>query len=214
MINRDYNEWVCFLLTFLFLKLWRCIFIKYSNQDLRKSLKQNQDDTLVNEKIRFKEVRLVDKEGTQMGVVTSRDALRVAREQELDLVCVAPNAKPPVCRIMDYGKYRYEQQRNAREAKKNQKIIEVKEIRLTPVIDTHDFDTKVRNARKFLEKGNKVLVSVRFRGRMMKFTEQGREVLDDFAKQLTDIAKVEGAQGKLENRQIQMTLAPHTETKK
>lgn len=149
-----------------------------------------------------------------MGVVSSRDALRVARENELDLVCVAPNAKPPVCRIMDYGKYRYEQQRHAREAKKNQKVIEVKEVRLTPVIDTHDFETKARNARKFLEKGNKVLVSVRFRGRMMKFTDQGREVLAKFAKALEDIAKVEGSQGQLENRQIQMVLVPDTDSKK
>lgn len=169
---------------------------------------------MVNEKIRFKDVRLIGKEGEQMGIVSSRDALRVARENELDLVCVAPNAKPPVCRIMDYGKYRYEQQRHARDAKKNQKVIEVKEIRLTPLIDTHDFDTKARNARKFIEKGNKVLVSVRFRGRMMKFTDQGREMLTNFAKALEDVAKVEGTQGKLENRQIQMTLAPHTETKK
>lgn len=169
---------------------------------------------MINERIRFKEVRLVGSDGAQMGIVSSRDALRVAREHDLDLVCVAPSAQPPVCRIMDYGKYRYEQQRSAREAKKNQKIIEVKEIRMTPKIDTHDFETKVKSARKFIEKGNKVLVSVRFRGRMMKFTDQGREVLDEFAKSLADVAKVEGTQGKLENRQIQMTLAPHTETKK
>ena len=115
---------------------------------------------------------------------------------------------------MDYGKYRYEQQRHAREAKKNQKIIEVKEVRLTPVIDTHDFETKVKNARRFIQKGNKVLVSVFFRGRMMKHTDQGREVLDQFAKALEDVAKVEGSQGKLENRRIQMTLAPLPENKK
>lgn len=129
---------------------------------------------MINERIRFKEVRLVGSDGAQMGIVSSRDALRVAREHDLDLVCVAPSAQPPVCRIMDYGKYRYEQQRSAREAKKNQKVIEVKEIRMTPKIDTHDFETKVKSARKFIEKGNKVLVSVRFRGRMMKFTDQGR----------------------------------------
>lgn len=168
----------------------------------------------MNERIRFKEVRLIDKEGNQIGIVSSKEAQRVASDAGLDLVCVAPNAKPPVCRIMDYGKYRYEQQRHAREAKKNQKIIEVKEVRLTPVIDTHDFETKVKNARRFIQKGNKVLVSVFFRGRMMKHTDQGREVLDQFAKALEDVAKVEGSQGKLENRRIQMTLAPLPENKK
>lgn len=158
-------------------------------------------------------MRLIDKDGNQVGILSARDAQKIARESELDLVCVAPAAKPPVCRIMDYGKFRYEQQRHAREAKKNQKVIEVKEIRLTPVIDTHDFETKIRNARKFLEKGNKVIVSVRFRGRMMKFTAQGVEVLNEFAKALEDVAKVEGKSG-FENRQIQMTLAPQVEAKK
>lgn len=162
----------------------------------------------MNEKVRFRELRLIDKDGNQVGIVSARDAQKLASEQELDLVCVAPNAKPPVCRIMDYGKYRYEQQRHAREAKKNQKIIEVKEVRLTPVIDTHDFETKVKSAHKFLEKGNKVLVSVYFKGRMMKFTDQGKEVLKEFAKACEDVAKVEGSSDKLENRRIQMTLAP------
>lgn len=137
----------------------------------------------------------------------SKDAQKKAREKELDLVCVAPQAKPPVCRIMNYGKYRYEQQRHEREAKKNQKIIEVKEIRLTPVIDKHDFETKIRNARKFIEKGAKVLVTVRFRGRMVTYTEQGKKVLSNFASACEDIAKVE-AESKLENRQISITLAP------
>jgi translation initiation factor IF-3 len=122
-------------------------------------------------------------------------------------------AKPPVCRIMNYGKYRYEQQRHEREAKKNQKIVEVKEIRMTPVIDKHDFETKLRNARKFLEKGAKVLVSVRFRGRMITYTEQGKKVLREFAAACDDIAKLE-AESRLENRQISITLAPLNETKK
>lgn len=193
----------------MFLICWRCIFINLNNQETKKK----QDDTLVNEAIRFKEVRLIDKDGTQLGIMSAKEAQKIARDQDLDLVCVAPMAKPPVCRIMDYGKYRYEQQRHARETKKNQKIIEVKEIRLTPVIDIHDFETKLRNAQKFLEKGNKVLVSVRFRGRMMKFTDQGVEVLDKFAKALEGIAKVEG-KGNVENKQIQMTLAPITDAKK
>ncbi len=145
--------------------------------------------------------------------MTSREAQRLAREKELDLVCVAPMAKPPVCRIMNYGKYRYEQQRHEREAKKNQKIVEVKEIRMTPVIDKHDFDTKVKNARKFLDKGDKVIVTIRFRGRMIAYSNQGRKVLHDFAVACEDIAKVE-TESKLENRQISLTLVSLSQTKK
>lgn len=137
--------------------------------------------------------------------MTSRDAQRKARERELDLVCVAPMAKPPVCRIMNYGKYRYEQQRQKREAKKNQKVVEVKEIRMTPVIDKHDFETKVRNARKFLEKGAKVLITVRFRGRMIAYADKGRQVLQEFARSCEDISKVE-TETRLENRQMSLTL--------
>jgi len=145
--------------------------------------------------------------------MSSRDAQIKARERDLDLVCVAPKAKPPVCKIMNYGKYRYEQQRHEREAKKNQKVIEVKEIRMSPVIDTHDFETKIRNARKFITKGAKVLVTVRFRGRMITYTEQGKKVLRNFASACEDIAKVE-AESKLENRQISLTLAPIDNKKK
>lgn len=167
----------------------------------------------MNEAIRFKEVRLIDVDGEQIGIMPVKDAQRIAREKDLDLVCVAPMAKPPVCRIMNYSKFRYEQQRHEREAKKNQKIIEVKEVRLTPTIDKHDFETKLRNARKFLEKGNKVLVTVRFRGRMITFTDQGQNVLNDFAASLSDIAKVE-SESKLENRQLSLTLAPIDNKKK
>ena len=156
---------------------------------------------------------MIDVEGEQLGIMTSRDAQKRARERELDLVCVAPKAKPPVCRIMNYGKYRYEQQRHEKEAKKNQKIIEVKEIRMTPVIDKHDFDTKLRNARKFLEKGAKVLVTVRFRGRMITYTEQGKKVLESFASECSDVAKVETT-SRLENRQISITLSPIDNKKK
>ncbi|HEY8365184.1 MAG TPA: translation initiation factor IF-3 [Haloplasmataceae bacterium] len=172
-----------------------------------------KNETLVNEAIRFKEVRLIDVDGTQLGLMTSKDAQKKAREKELDLVCVAPNAKPPVCKIMNYGKYRYEQQRHERETKKNQKIIEVKEIRMTPVIDKHDFETKLRNARKFLEKGAKVLVTIRFRGRMVTYTEQGLKVLESFASSCEDIAKIE-SKSNLENRQIALTLAPIDNKKK
>ena len=178
------------------------MFIIPNRQDYKE-----KDDTLINEAVRFKEVRLINVDGEQLGIVTSREAQRVAREKDLDLVCVAPLAKPPVCKIMDYGKYRYEQQRHAREAKKNQKIIEIKEIRLSPTIDKHDFETKLRNARKFLEKGDKVLVSIRFRGRMMAYTDKGAKVINEFAEACVDLAKVE-AQAKLEGRQMLMTLAP------
>lgn len=181
--------------------IWRCFFIATNNHHFRKA----KDDTLVNELIRFHQVRLIDVEGEQLGIMSSRDAQKKARERELDLVCVAPGAKPPVCRIMNYGKYRYEQQRHKREAKKNQKTIDVKEIRMTPVIDTHDFETKVRNARKFLEKGAKVLVTVRFRGRMIVYTDRGKQVLHEFAKACEDIAKVE-SESRLENRQMSLTL--------
>lgn len=193
----------------MFEKFWRCSFISTINQNIRK----DKNEALVNEAIRFKEVRLIDVDGKQLGIMSSKDAQKVARDKDLDLVCVAPMANPPVCRIMDYGKYRYEQQRHEREAKKNQKIIEVKEIRLSPVIDKHDFNTKLRNARRFLGKGAKVLVTVRFRGRMITHTEQGKKVLENFASQCEDIAKVE-AESKLENRQISLVLAPIDNKKK
>jgi len=194
---------------FFFYNLWRCFFIITNNPGIQK----DKNETLVNEAIRFKEVRLIDVDGEQIGIMPVKDAQRIAREKDLDLVCVAPMAKPPVCRIMNYSKFRYEQQRHEREAKKNQKIIEVKEVRLTPTIDKHDFETKLRNARKFLEKGNKVLVTVRFRGRMITFTDQGQNVLNDFAASLSDIAKVE-SESKLENRQLSLTLAPIDNKKK
>ena len=145
--------------------------------------------------------------------MSSREAQKKARDKELDLVCVAPMAKPPVCRIMNYGKYRYEQQRHEREAKKNQKTVDVKEIRMTPVIDKHDFETKVRNARKFIEKGDKVLVTVRFRGRMIAYADQGQKVLKEFAAACEDISKVE-AESKLENKQMSITLVQLPQKKK
>lgn len=177
------------------------VFIATSNHNIRK----DKDNTLVNGAIRFSQIRLIDVGGEQVGIISSRDAQKRARDKDLDLVCVAPMAKPPVCRIMNYGKYRYEQQRHKREAKKNQKVIEIKEIRMTPVIDTHDFETKVRNARKFLQKGAKVLVTVRFRGRMIVYTDKGKQVLHQFASACEDIAKVE-SETRLENRQLSLTL--------
>ncbi|GGA86513.1 translation initiation factor IF-3 [Ornithinibacillus halotolerans] len=166
----------------------------------------------VNEKIRAKELRLIDANGDQLGVKSRQEALELAQKANLDLVLVAPNAKPPVARIMNYGKFRYEQQKKEKEARKNQKVINVKEVRFTPGIGQHDFDTKLKNARKFLEKGDKVKAAVRFRGRAITHKELGREVLDRFAKEVKDIATVE-SQPKMEGRNMFMMLAPINENK-
>ncbi|WP_047981631.1 translation initiation factor IF-3 [Ornithinibacillus contaminans] len=164
----------------------------------------------VNEKIRAKEVRLIDSNGDQLGVKSRQDALELAQKQNLDLVLVAPTAKPPVARIMNYGKYRYEQQKKEKEARKNQKIISVKEVRFTPGIGDHDFNTKLKNARKFLEKGDKVKAAVRFRGRAITHKELGQEVLDRFAEEVKDLATVE-SKPKMEGRNMFMMLAPINE---
>ena len=136
---------------------------------------------IVNEQIRSKEVRLIGKDGEQVGVISRDEALRIAEQENLDLVLVSPNAKPPVARVIDYGKYRYEQQKREKEQRKNQKTVNVKEIRLSPTIDDHDFDTKMRQGRGFVEKGDKVKVSIRFRGRAITHKDIGREVLERFA---------------------------------
>ncbi len=161
---------------------------------------------MINEQIRDKEVRLIGSEGEQLGIMSAKEALKIAEEAELDLVKISPNANPPVCKILDYGKYRYEQARKEKEAKKKQKIVELKEIRLSPNIDTNDLNTKVSAARKFLSKGDKVKVTLRFRGREMAHVAQTKHVLDDFAAALEDIAVVEKAP-KQEGRSISMVLA-------
>lgn len=176
------------------------------SNNFKKSNKQ-KDEALINEAIRVREVRLVGKDGEQIGVIPTKQALDMAINENLDLVCVAPNAKPPVCRIMNYGKYRYEQQRKAREAKKNQKQVQVKEVRLTPVIEKHDFDTKLKRAIKFLEKGDKVKVSVYFRGRLITNKELGRKVLDNFVKACEEVATLE-QRAKMEGKNLFITLAP------
>lgn len=145
-----------------------------------------------------------------MGVVSKQEALEMAENANLDLVLVAPNAKPPVARIMDYGKYRYEQQKKEKEARKNQKVVSVKEVRLSPVIDEHDFNTKLRNARKFIEKGDKVKASIRFKGRAITHKEIGREVLDRLIEETEDIASVE-SRAKMEGRSMFIMLAPKKE---
>ena len=164
-------------------------------------------DLMINEQIRDKEVRLIGEDGEQLGVMPARDALQMAKDAELDLVKIAPTAKPPVCKIIDYGKYRYELARKEKEAKKKQKVIEVKEVRLSPNIDTNDLSTKMGAARKFLEKGDKVKVTLRFRGREMAHMSKSRYILEDFAKELADIAVIDKS-SKVEGRSMVMFLTP------
>lgn len=167
---------------------------------------------LVNEGIRAREVRLIGANGDQIGVKSRQEALEMAQNANLDLVMVAPNAKPPVCRIMDYGKFRYEQQKKDKEARKNQKIITTKEVRLSPTIELNDFNTKLRNARKFLEKGDKVKAAIRFRGRAITHSQIGKDVLERLAKECEDIATIESAP-KMEGRSMFLILAPKAENK-
>ena len=160
---------------------------------------------MINEQIRDKEVLLIGEHGEKVGIMSARDAYKMAQEAELDLVKIAPTAKPPVCKIIDYGKYRYELLRKEKEAKKKQKVIEVKEVRLSPNIDTNDLNTKTSAARKFLEKGNKVKVTLRFRGREMAHMNQSRYILDEFAQSLADIAVIDKP-SKVEGRSMVMFL--------
>ena len=161
---------------------------------------------MINEQIRDKEVRLIGADGEQLGIMSAREAYKLAQEAELDLVKIAPGAKPPVCKIIDYGKYRYELARKEKEARKKQKTVELKEVRLSPNIDTNDLNTKMNAARKFISKGNKVKVTLRFRGREMAHVQASKHILDDFAEALADIAVVEKAP-KVEGRSISMVLA-------
>ncbi len=161
---------------------------------------------MINEQIRDKEVRLVGADGEQLGIVSSKEAQKIADEAGLDLVKIAPNAKPPVCKVIDYGKYRYEMARKEKDAKKKQKTVELKEIRLSPNIEVNDLNTKVNAAKKFLAKGNKVKITLRFRGREMAHMNSSKHILDDFAESLADVAVVEKAP-KVEGRSIGMVLA-------
>ena len=162
-------------------------------------------ELMINEQIRCKEVRVIGEEGQQLGVMASRDALNMAKDAGVDLVMVSPSANPPVCRIVDYGKFKYEQLRREKEAKKKQKTVEVKEVRLSPNIDVNDLNTKCNSARKFIEKGNKVKVSLRFRGREMAHIDSTKHILEDFAEKLGDIAVIEKAP-KMEGRSMMMFL--------
>ncbi len=176
----------------IFLK--RCLFI--STKELQ-----------INEEIRDKEVRVITDDGEQLGMMSAKDALKEAEKRSLDLVKIAPNAQPPVCKIMDYGKYRFDKAKKEKEAKKNQKVIETKEIRLSVNIDTHDFDTKVNHALKFLKGGNKVKVSIRFRGREMAHAHLGNGIMERFAEAVAELGTVDKP-AKLEGRQMLMFLSP------
>ncbi|MCU9594467.1 translation initiation factor IF-3 [Caldibacillus thermolactis] len=168
---------------------------------------------IVNEGIRARELRVIDANGEQLGIKSKNEALEIASRRNLDLVLVAPNAKPPVARIMDYGKYRFEQQKREKEQRKNQKTITMKEVRFSPTIDEHDFNTKLKNARKFLQKGDKVKASLRFKGRAITHKEIGQKVLDRFAEECADIASIE-TKPKMEGRSMFLILAPKTDKDK
>ena len=174
--------------------IWRCLTIATQNH-------------LLNEEIREPEVRLISEEGEQLGVMSGEQALRIAEEREMDLVLISPQAKPPVCKIMDYGKFRFEQTKKEKEARKNQRIIEIKEIRMSPGIDTNDFNVKVKNAMKFLKDGNRVKVTVRFRGREMAHTNIGEQLLVKFGQDCAELANVE-KNPKLDGRHMSMFLSP------
>ena len=169
--------------------------------------KPKQPDDLVNERVRFKEVLVIDQNGDQLGVKSSREALDIAYDANLDLVCVAPNAKPPVCRIMDFGKYRFEQQKKAREMKKNSKVVTLKETQLSVTIDTHDKNVKLKRTLKWLEEGNKVKVAIRFRGRQLAHVDLGKKVIDDFVEECAEVGQIEKP-AKLEGRTLTAILAP------
>lgn len=162
-------------------------------------------ELMINEQIRDREVRLIGTNGEQLGIMSAKEAMKLAMEADLDLVKIAPTAQPPVCKIIDYGKYRYELARREKEAKKKQRTIEVKEVRLSPNIDDNDLNTKASAARKFITKGNKVKVTLRFRGREMSHIAQSRHILDDFAAKLADIAVIDKP-SKMEGRSLVMFL--------
>lgn len=174
---------------------------------IRKVVPNNVNTDLVNEKIRFREVLVIDADGTQLGVMSRDDALKRAMDQELDLLCVAPKGNPPVCKILDYGRYRFEAQKKAKDAKRKQHVVELKSLRLPPNIDKHDFDTKMRHARKFIEQGHKVKVDMRFRGRLITRLDVGRKAMNQFIEEISDIAQVE-KRASLEGNTMSCVLAP------
>ena len=167
----------------------------------------SKQELQINEQIRDKELRVIDTDGTQLGIMPLRKALEIAEQKNLDLVKIAPQAKPPVCKIIDYGKFRFEQAKREKEARKNQRVVEIKEVRLSLNIDTHDFETKKNHALRFISEGNKVKASIRFRGREMGHPELGLEIMRRFADAMSEVANVEKP-AKLEGRTMLMFLAP------
>ena len=165
------------------------------------------DGPRINQDIRVKEVRLIDENGENKGIVNIKEALMLADEAGLDLIEISPQAVPPVCKIMDYGKYKYEQQKKKNEARKNQKVVNIKELKLRPMIDVHDYEVKVKQAKKFLSQGDKVKFTIRFKGREMSANNMGRQVLDNLVEDLESLCKVE-SEPKLEGRQMMMIVAP------
>jgi translation initiation factor IF-3 len=184
--------------------LYEYLFICHGGEIITK---KTTTDELVNENIRFKEVLLIGANGEQLGIFMRREALEKAYEQNLDLLCVAPNAVPPVCKILDYGRYRFEMQKKLKEAKKNQHVTELKPLRLSPVIDTHDFETKLKHAREWIEDGMKVKVDMRFRGRLITRIEVGKKVMNSFIESISDIAIIEKSPS-MEGNTMYVILAP------
>lgn len=180
---------------------------RYSLINNRKVAPNNVNDDLFNERIPFSNVLVIDANGNQLGVKTKREALEIAYRQNLDLLCVAPKARPAVCKVLDYGKYRFEQQKKEKEAKRKQHTVELKSLRLSPVVDTHDFETKLRQVRKWIEQGMKVKIDMRFRGRMMTRQDVGRQIMNDFLDKVKDIAIVE-KRPSLEGNTMSLVLAP------
>lgn len=169
--------------------------------------KRNVPEELVNENIHFREVMVIDSEGNRLGVMSRRAALDKAADEELDLFCVAPNAQPPVCKILDYGKYHFNEQKKAREAKRNQHVTEVKPLRLSPVVDVGDFETKLRHAREWIEDGQKVRIDMKFRGRMITRKEVGESVMNEFIDNMSDIAQVDKKPA-MEGNTMSVVLSP------
>ena len=186
------------------------VIIINNNQNYNQRPKNNQADELVNENIRFKEMIVIGNDGTKYGVMQRRDAFNLANDLSLDLVIVSAEAKPPVAKLMDYKKFKFEQKKKQKEIKKNQKITVVKEVQLSPVIDKHDLETKANLSRKFIQKDNKVKVTLRFKGRMIMHQDLGIKVMQEFADSLSDVGQIE-SQIKLEGKQLFMTIVPKKE---
>ncbi|MBQ8482651.1 MAG: translation initiation factor IF-3 [Alphaproteobacteria bacterium] len=165
------------------------------------------DEIMINENIKAKQVRLIDADNENRGIVSIKEALAIAEEYGLDLIEISPQANPPVCKVLDYGKFRYEQQKKKNEAKKNQKVVEIKELKLRPVIETHDYEVKMKQAKKFLEQGNKVKFTMRFKGRELSANDMGKQIMTQIVEDLDSCAKVD-SEMKLEGRQMMMILSP------